>query len=199
MKKDFFKLSMVLLFLTAGFSSCNEDVEIASKNNIGIKTHYYWSGGQKIWLDTDSTRMIVKFDKEASLNDFLSGTTFAFILRNDPPLAMVRAETSVDAMLRWLDSQETIVSKTFANLFHNSETIFWVTGYILLQPINGVSLENILEKFEIDGEITRVWADGGGVIRLRDLNKVFDIANTIYESGMVEWCHPDFFTTIANH
>ena len=39
------------------------------------QTHYYWSGGKKIWLDTDSTLMIVKFDNEQNIRSFMSSNS----------------------------------------------------------------------------------------------------------------------------
>ena len=34
------------------------------------------------------------------------------------------------------------------------------------------------------------------VVKLNNWNNIFDVANAIYESGMTEWCHPDFATII---
>jgi len=57
-------------------------------------------------------------------------------------------------------------------------------------------MNDILEKFRIKGQITRKWLGGGIVVQIDNWNNIIDIANVIYESGMVKWCHPDFATII---
>ena len=161
------------------------------------QTHYYWSGGKKIWLDTDSTKMIVKFDSEQNLKGFTSSISTASKMPTQLPLALVQQQSkSDDETFRRLNTEKSIVSKMFASKYHDSETPFYVTGDILLQPKEGISVEDILKKIGIDGQITKKWLSGGVVVRLNNWDSIIDIANAIHESGMVEWCHPDFATII---
>jgi len=198
MRTNLKKQIALLLFLAGVFISCEKnDGNIDA--DIVFNTHYYWSGGKKIWLDTDLSTMIVKFDSEESLIDFCLPALLPSVqkLSTKHLLATVWQQPRLDNdMLQKLDSEKSIVSKIFGHRFHNSENIFWLTGDILLGPKANISAEDIMEKFEIDGEIVSVGFMV--VIQINDLNLVFDIANAIYESGMVEWCHPDFFTIITH-
>ena len=120
------------------------------------QTHYYWSYGKKIWLDTDSTKMIVKFDSEQNLKGYMSSISTASLMPTLTPVALVRQKSKSDKeTFRKLDSDKSIVGKTFANKFHNSETPFYLTGDILLHPKEGFSVEDILDKFGIKGQILK--------------------------------------------
>ena len=189
----------VILLIIAGFFSCVKS-ESETDTDIAFKTHYYWSGGKKIWLDTDFSVMIVQFDSEESLDDFLSSTPFptAQKLSANNFLATVWRQSKSDEIFRKLDYEKSIINKTFGHRFHNSDVPFWLTGYIMLRPKEGISVDEILEKFRIDVQITTKWTDGCVVIQLNDWNNIIELANAIYESGMVEWCHPDFFTIISH-
>jgi len=141
--------------------------------------------------------MIVKFNNEQNLKGFISTTSAATKISDQPLLALVWCQSkSDDEIFRKLNTEKSIVNKTFADKYHNSETPFYVTGDILLKTKEGISAESILDKFKIDGQIVKRWLSGGVVIRLNNWDNIMDIANAIYESGMVEWCHPDFATII---
>ncbi|MDR2910008.1 MAG: S8 family serine peptidase [Bacteroidales bacterium] len=141
--------------------------------------------------------MIVKFDNEQNLRSFIFSVSSATKLPVQTSLVLVRQESKSDSeMFQKLNTEKSIVSKTFASKYHNSEIPFYVTGDILLQPQKGVTVENIMNKFVIDGQITKKWIGGSVAVWLNNWDNVMDIANAIYESGMVEWCHPDFATII---
>ena len=194
MKVNALKTAAILLLLVGSFSSCERN-ENEDEMDIGIKTHYYWSGGQKIWLDTDYSVMIVRFDNEQSLNEYLSSTATAVGLRTEPPIALVHRQSKSDKeTFRKLDANKSVIGKVFGNLYHNSKTYFRLTGEIVLESKEGISAENILREFRIDGEIIEnKW---NTVIQINNWDAIFDIANAIYESGMVEYCHPNFWAPI---
>ena len=109
------------------------------------------------------------------------------------PVALVKLDNEDS---RKLNTEKSIVGKIFANKYHNSEVPFFITGDILLLPKEGIPVEDVLNKFRIDGQITKKWLSGGVVIRLNNWDNIFDVSNALHESGMVEWCHPDFATII---
>ena len=144
-------------------------------------------------MDTDSTQIIVKFDNEKNLKGFTSSIYTATRMPTQSQVALILANEETS---RKLNTEKSIVGKIFANKYHNSETPFFVTGDILLLPKKGIPVEVILDKFRIDGQLTKKWLSGSVVICLNNWDAIFDIANAIHESGMVEWCHPDFATII---
>ena len=192
MKVNTLKTVTILLFLAGSFSSCHKNED---ETDISIKTQYYWSDGKKIWLDTDYSVMIVRFDNEQSLDDYLSSTSTASKLSSQPAIACVRRQSKSDKeTFQKLETNKSVISMVFGNRFHNSETPFYLTGNILFHTKEGISAENILQKFKIDGEIINVIGETTVVVQLNDWNTIFNVANAIYESGMVNWCHPDFFS-----
>jgi hypothetical protein len=187
MKTNILKTAAILLFLAGSFSSCEN-------NEMDIGTQYYWSGGQRIWLDTDYSVIIVRFDNEQNLNEYLSLNSTAFMLR--PLIAVDWRESEIDReTFRKLEANETVISVAFGNRLHNTEVPIIITGEILFEPKTGVSVESILQKFARDSEVTHngFWVS----VEINDLNTIFDVANAIYRSGMVEWSHPDFLTIIS--
>jgi len=189
MKTNLLTTAAILLLWATLFSSCDT-------SGMCPRTHYYWSDGRRVWLNTDYTTKIIRFDNEQSLNEYLSLNSTA--LRLNPLIVVHQRESRWDReALQALESNQSIVSMVFGNLFHNTETPFWLTGYILFEPREGVSADNIVWRFAADGEITYrgLWI----AVRINDLNTVFDIANRIYKSGMVNWSHPDFATILSLH
>ena len=201
MKANLLKTAAILLLLVAFFSSC-EKSEFEYENEyeydfgISIKTQYYWSGGQRIWLDTDYSTKVIRFDNEQSLNEYLSLNSTAFMLR---PLIVIHCrEPKWDReALQTLESNQSIVSMVFGNLFHNSDTSFWLAGNILFEPREGISADYIVQRFAADGEIN--YSGFFVSVEINDLRTIFDIANRIYKSGMVNWSHPNFWTPISLH
>lgn len=68
------------------------------------------------------------------------------------------------------------------------------TGEVLLLPKKGVDLTTILSVANAQKTLTVKKTNKYGVVTLLVNNdkELFNIANTIYESGLVEWAHPNF-------
>ena len=70
----------------------------------------------------------------------------------------------------------------------------FLTGDIIMQPKNGILPQTILSQLHVDGQMVKETSTGIVIVRLNDWNVILDVANSIYESGLVDWCHPDFIT-----
>jgi hypothetical protein len=150
---------------------------------------YYWSGGRKIFLDIDPSKMIVGFDSEQELT-----RAFSEIIskgRSYTGKATALIDVSVKDAGQKLSDEEFGRNKIFAYKFSGYDTPFLMTGDIVMQPKEGVSPEEILDKYDIDAETVNK-TDIGVIVQLKDWSTILKTANTIYESGMVDWCHPDF-------
>ena len=208
MKKLYYSLAALFLISAA---SCNDSVivfesdetTVAATRATAAPDSYFWSGGERVWLDIDPTRLIVRFEDKQSMSSFISSVSShsrsvtipcVIQLPTRDPMAVIRQELVEDNRMF---CQSDSANKTFAKTVHGSEVPFYLTGNILLRPKRGVSAESIMNRFEIDGKILDEWVTGEVIIRINRLDWVMDIANTIYTSGMVEWCHPDFATTIT--
>jgi subtilisin family serine protease len=91
-----------------------------------------------------------------------------------------------------ISADKSIRNKIFAHKYSGyDDAPFHMTGDIIMQPKDGVSVEDILAKNEVDAEsVTKT--DVGVIVRLKDWGKLLSAANAIHESEMVDWCHPDF-------
>jgi hypothetical protein len=177
--------------LCAAFVAC-ADIHIENPEK-----DYYWSGGRKIYLDTDYTKMIISADSEEQLKAYPPATTNPFVGRN-----MALIDVRDEAVKQKVLADESIKNKIFAHKYSGyDDTPFYMTGDIIMQPKEGVSAEEILSKNEVDAE-TVTKTDIGVVVRLKDWGKLLSTANAIYESEMVDWCHPDFISMderMTNH
>ncbi|MDR2968333.1 MAG: S8 family serine peptidase [Tannerellaceae bacterium] len=98
-----------------------------------------------------------------------------------------------------ISAEKSIKNKIFVHKYSGyDDAPFYMTGDILMQPKGGVSVEDILTKNEIDAENVSK-TDIGVIVRLKDWSKLLSKANAIYESEMVDWCHPDFIANIEKN
>jgi serine protease len=70
------------------------------------------------------------------------------------------------------------------------------TGDILLQPKKGISISTILHFVQGKAALTTQTEYNTFVLKIKDIAQTLSVANKIYESGLVDWCHPDFLAEI---
>jgi serine protease len=71
---------------------------------------------------------------------------------------------------------------------------FYLTGEILLQPKKSIGISQILDLINNQATIVEQTKYNTFVLEAKDWGQLFNISNRIYESGMVEYCHPNFIT-----
>jgi serine protease len=94
--------------------------------------------------------------------------------------------------------------RTNAKVFHADESYyldslpFIPTGEILFKVKSGISEFQLLNVLNLGAILKKseVATFDISVYQVKNRKAVFDIANKIYESGLVEWCHPNFFIPI---
>lgn len=67
-----------------------------------------------------------------------------------------------------------------------------MTGEILLEPEDGVDINKIIGLMNKEAKIIRKSKYNSFVLEVNDWGKLFEYANSIYESGLVKYCHPNF-------
>ena len=73
------------------------------------------------------------------------------------------------------------------------------TGDIVLRPKGQNTINAILEQYNSVTELIESTVHNTHLLKAKRLADVIQIANNIYESGHVEWCHPDFIVPIILH
>ena len=69
---------------------------------------------------------------------------------------------------------------------------FFLTGEILMQPKNDTSVEDILKLVNNRVFVKSQTKYNTYVLETEDWDKLLGYSNLIYESGLVEYCHPNF-------
>ena len=68
----------------------------------------------------------------------------------------------------------------------------------MLKPKKSISIDEILKR-EPDTKLVKALLGGTYFLSVEDGDKVLTIANRIYESGLVEACHPGYLAPIVKH
>ena len=72
----------------------------------------------------------------------------------------------------------------------------YTTDQIAVKPKRGVTLSQVVERYK--GELTQIEApylNGAYLLRVRTISLLFDIANQIHDSGLVEWSEPNMISS----
>ncbi|BAU54146.1 S8/S53 family peptidase [Mucilaginibacter gotjawali] len=180
------KISVLLLILLFGFKAyCQND--------------YYWSSNKKNLLTVDSSTVVLKTtvanDKVKAIN-FIKTIPGAAIpahhfdsvrLFVKYPKKMSLTDVSASFLKNNIKVDELIYA------YNYGKVPFVPNGVILCRLKPGITRENIITFFG-KGEVEKHFTDQYGVTYITPvhLKKVFALANKLYESGLVEWAHPDF-------
>jgi subtilisin family serine protease len=137
--------------------------------------------------------MIVSFDNERQTKTF-SATASQVVPFAGRTIALANIRNA--QVKQKILAEKSVKNRTYVRTFPNSDTPFYLTGDMVMQPKKDVSAQEILTKFKIDGEIITQTGTGIVLVRMNNWDSIFAMANSIYESGLVDWCHPDFITPI---
>lgn len=85
------------------------------------------------------------------------------------------------------------------NLLKYDKKIIIPTGEILLKLKKEHSIDELTRTLDFAEKINTYYENEYGtiIIRLKSDFDYFDVANSIYESKMVEWCHPNFYINLT--
>lgn len=189
--KTYFKLAVLLMFV------------IASSTRV-FSQQFYYSGKKKNILVEDTTTLIIKIKEDKEMTSLFARLPLGLIQSFDTS----KLKGVVSLKLKQNAKRKDLLSllKGLNNINYSwhslqlSNTFIIPTGEILLQPKKGVALKTILSKTSMSDNVQFKNIDKYGVITLNILNddSLFVTANTIYESGFVEWCHPNFWFPIKH-
>ncbi|HNN32040.1 MAG TPA: S8 family serine peptidase, partial [Chitinophagaceae bacterium] len=161
---------------------------------------FYYSNNTKVELDIDTNILVFKSktltNVEIIKNQFKN---IAFI------------EQTKNEVIRLDATKELKNSKSeiLIDLKKNKDTYSWFelkdgkniiipTGEIIFKPKNGVEYKSILSKLKLENkvEFKSINEYNYVMISTHEINSIFEIANNIYESGLVEFSHPNFWIPI---
>ncbi len=163
------------------------------------QSSYYWSAGKKHYLKKQSDTYVVKLEKEQSFEDAVetleSKRSIEKLIKIKQDIGIVFAEDA-------LDVKELKEYKEFSNVmpaYQLKELPIYFTGEILMQPKNNVSIEDILKLANYKISVKNRTKYGSYILGTDDWDKLLEYSNLIYESGLVEYCHPNLIAPRKNH
>lgn len=164
---------------------------------------YYYSQKKKNFLTEDTTILIIKAKDDRS-SFVISQLPFNYIQNYDTSRLKGVISIKLKSGTKRKDLLHAIRNIDNAEYAWHSlqmaNTFIIPTGEILLQPKKGILLDSILLVTHTAKNIVFKKLDKYGVITLTILNddSLFTTSNKIYESGLVDWCHPNFWFPIKH-
>ena len=169
------------------------------------QNNYYWSNKRKISLTADSTNWTLiprkGFSKSLASSTIKSQSRIInnvitsegsnlinFSLNDYSPKAIKELKAK-------FSSHGDITCKHLVG----SKTPITLTGDILLQPKKSISIQQITNLVKSLAKLIHSTEYNTFVLKANNIEETMKIANQIYESGLVDWCHPDFWVEIKKN
>jgi subtilisin family serine protease len=155
---------------------------------------YYWSSNRKITLVKDNTAILVKADEKSDTEQQLAqGTSIKALERINSKSILARLKSSEQSVL---DALSAISNNSISSFKSESGDEMIPTGEILFQPKKGVGFDKINK---LAGGKLSIVKEKYGCYRVfvDNYRELLNISNKIYESGLVEYSHPNFIMEIV--
>lgn len=182
MKKTVLTITLSVLFFTLLFSQEN----------------YYWSNGNKIKIIEYKSSIIV-YEKDGVKLSLKSKNIKEIKEKSSSSLGKYKILTKKDPNSDFPSiNEKDIKAKKNAYITEQGDTLY-PTQYIILKFKPGNTLENI-ESILISYNAKHEETDYNVVkLKVSNIDDVFEAANEIYETGLVEWCRPNFIRKLKLH
>ncbi|WP_051638299.1 S8 family serine peptidase [Maribacter sp. Hel_I_7] len=155
---------------------------------------YYWSSQKKNPLTVDSKRAVLHLVENSALEARLrTNSSFEKIERISEHSVMIVIKDNGKLLS---DEITGIASNSIASFLDNNGEPIIPTGEILFEPKKGVSISEVNKVCEnqltvLDKEYSNY------TVLVKDYARIFELANKLYESGLVEYSHPNFIGTLV--
>ncbi|HPB04785.1 MAG TPA: S8 family serine peptidase, partial [Prolixibacteraceae bacterium] len=161
---------------------------------------YYWSGGEKHYLKKQTNVFVVKFNKEQSIENIAEelkdNKNINRIIKIKQDIGIITVnDTTLNA--KKLNENEDLFNAMPA--FQAGEYPIYPTGEILMQPQKGTSVDDIIKLANNRVHVKSKTKYNTYVLETDGWEELFELSNLIYESGLVEYCHPNFIAPREKH
>ncbi len=194
------KLSIILSIIVASFTLIN---------TAKAQDTYYYFGGEKISLFTDSNSVVIYFKEDFSFKNNESTFTHPSIIEmsvsdetEDILMARLTTSTPINNILLFLSSMNILASDLAGYSYGYKTTMgsnFWPTMEIVFRLKQEIKIDFLKEILEQYNAIFVSEKYGVYNYCLPNINDVFIIANTIFENGYAQWAEPDFYSNGQLH
>ncbi len=168
------------------------------------QSNYYWSENRKIYLDVDSSQFVVQINDNLEENSIRNEIAKKSEIQDYQEKNFCGKKVLIFKNSKRDNKKFSLVIKSIFNDINTVYPIlklgnkpFYPTNQIILQPKLGIEIESIIQKFKnYDIKLVKSTKWGSHIIEIKNVNLLLTIANLIYESDLVEWCHPNFVVEI---
>lgn len=161
--------------------------------------NYYWGDGKKINLKEDKTSMVIYEKNNKNSLTFIDSNKVIITEKFSKKLGQYKILKVKDSNTDMLSlNEDNVKAKKNAYVSEFGDTLY-LTNYIFLKFKIGSALNDI-EKIMINYNVTHKETKYNVFkMEVPDINNVLLAANEIYESGIVEWCRPNFLRKLELH
>jgi serine protease len=173
---------------------------IITQQNFAQK--FYYSGGQKNFLTEDSSFISLKLKTRsyAKWSSILALQGIQEIDSSTRGVTNLKVDKSADkkSLIKQLQVVADVEYAWPTSLEVNDLPLI-PTGEILLALNDGLLIDDLVATLKLNDAVASTTVDEYKVqaISLVNPGDVFTIANTIYESKLVKWCHPNFYAPVS--
>ena len=165
-------------------------------NGLSGQNMYYWSANKKHTLIVDSTRLIAVKNSRVSINkEEISERLNKSVLMLNDKFFLIQSQNKISDLFVL---EESVPEATnFSYSYKLGENPMIPTGEIVLKPKKGIEISSIEKIYENEVLLIKSTKYNTHTFMINKFSDLLDVANSIYESGLVEWCHPDFMVEIT--
>ena len=175
------------------------------------KEKYFYSGGKKVSIQVVTDRIAIRWRKAVDktmlkslvgqyerLDDTKEIVEFPDQRITIIPLRKALTRQNLSSFMLQLSSDALVEQVGTVILVNSSNAPMVMTNRLVLQfkkDIANGKMREVLEKYELETVRVSKQRPGRMVLQLKEGSggNVLDIANRLYESGLVKFAHPDFY------
>ncbi|GHB53843.1 S8 family serine peptidase [Mongoliitalea lutea] len=180
---------LIVLIIASFFSSYLN----AQENSL-----YYYGYKTKYVLTTDSSHSVLIPKDERLIKDISDLPESVRNLKNLTSIVN-RKEFLVEISDKSIIKNQDIKDFDVIPIMFHKENLMIPTGLINLLPKEGSKIDDISAVTDYKFTIVKKNDYGSLMIKPDNVSDLFLLSNQIYESGLVEWCEPDFLVSIVKH
>jgi len=194
-------MKRILLFLfLATLISCqktifNETIDHAKQDEQLIKSgSYFWSNGQQIALSPDSSIYLIQLASSANIAKVAKAGGKKVSVLSASRILISKMDLEDDNVISEVEKSE-IIGKIPS--FKVQETPFRPNGKIVFKPKSNAELPKVKQLIGDQVIISDTVNYDVYTAEVSDIENILTVANKLYESGLVEFSHPDFIAQLT--
>ncbi|MBR4199339.1 MAG: S8 family serine peptidase [Bacteroidales bacterium] len=152
---------------------------------------YYYSGNRKIYLNTLERAYVVQTEDAYNYNNNVLNE----ISYTRQPLS--QGEAMLITIKSSVIKPDSVIKTLFSNVIPAKQADgleFFFTGELLLKVTQGYTIQDVINFTNGNTQLKNDDGLNCYVLDVIDWDSIFSVSNKIYESGLVDYCHPNFLS-----